>query len=69
MFESGQVLSEMTGDYWVHSRIKTLHKPSNIEFLREAVCSYEPVIISGARMQSIHAIDSQEIIIIVCRFA
>ena len=47
MSQSGLVLSELTGDYWVSSRVKVLHNPSKIEFLREAVCSYEPVIIKG----------------------
>jgi jumonji domain-containing protein 7 len=40
-------LSENTGDFWVSKRIKILEKPSTIEFMREAVCSYEPVIIRG----------------------
>lgn len=40
-------LSQNTGDFWVSSNIKILESPSSIEFLREAVASYQPVIIRG----------------------
>jgi len=44
-----EALSEGTGDFWVDIRgqVPILHNPSPEEFLREAVCRYHPVIITG----------------------
>jgi jumonji domain-containing protein 7 len=40
--------NDTTADFWVPSRsIKYLHKPTVIEFMREAVCAYSPVILTG----------------------
>ena len=41
-------LSENTKDYWVTRSIPVLHNPTPLQFLREAVCAYHPVIITGA---------------------
>ena len=40
-------LSEDTRDFWVDSRVPVLHKPTSARFLREAVCQYHPVLITG----------------------
>ena len=42
-------LSSMTRDFWVTSStdIQILDNPSPIQFMREAVCAYKPVIIRG----------------------
>ena len=40
-------LSEDTRDFWVDSRVPVLHKPTSARFLREAVCRYHPVLITG----------------------
>ena len=40
-------LSENTRDYWSTSGIKILNNPTAVEFLREAVSAYQPVIIRG----------------------
>ena len=40
--------NDATADFWVPSRrIKYLHKPTVVEFLREAVSAYSPIILTG----------------------
>ena len=41
------ILSSGTADYWVEQQILTLDNPNAIEFLREGVSKYHPVIIKG----------------------
>jgi len=40
-------LSEDTKDFWVDASIPVLHNPTAAQFLREAVCRYHPVLITG----------------------
>lgn len=42
-----KTLSDNSKDFWVSSHIKRMSSPSSLEFLREGVSFYEPVIISN----------------------
>jgi jumonji domain-containing protein 7 len=41
------VLSKVTKDYWVGHEVDVLEQPSALDFMRQAVCCYRPVILRG----------------------
>lgn len=40
-------LSEETEGFWVHGSVQRIHKPSPLQFVRDVMTAYHPIIITG----------------------